>query len=119
MNIVVAEDDDINRELIKEILLSEGYNVIEVSDGQQMIAKALQSKPDLIITDIQMPNMSGDTTIAMIREYDELVNVPIIVMTGLSKIEYERLGIPKDINVIFKPVDAVKLVNTVKKVLTK
>lgn len=117
MKILVAEDDDINRELIKEVLLSEGYEVIAVSDGQDMIEIALQFKPDLIITDIQMPNMSGDTTIAMIREYDDLVKVPVIVMTGLSKVEYDRLGIPKDVNVIFKPVDTFKLIDTVKKIL--
>lgn len=116
MKILVAEDDDINRGLIKEVLLSEGYDVVDVSDGQQMIAKALESKPDLIITDIQMPNMSGDTTISMIREYDELVKVPVIVMTGLTKIEYDRLGIPKDIIVIFKPIEVSKLIEIIKKI---
>lgn len=114
MRIVLAEDDDINRALIKEILLSEGYEVVDVSDGQEMIKKALENRPDLIITDIQMPNMRGDTTIAMIREYDELVSVPIIVMTGLSKTEYDRLGIPRDINVVFKPVDISKLLDIIR-----
>lgn len=115
MRILVAEDDEINRELIKELLLSEGYEVIDVCDGQEMIAKALEIKPDLIITDIQMPNISGDTTIAMINEYDDLVGIPIIVMTGLSKIEYERLGLSRDIVVLFKPIDMNKLLEAVKR----
>ena len=115
MKILVAEDDDINRQLIKEILLSEGYEVIDVCDGQEMISQAINNKPDLIITDIQMPNMRGDTTIAMINEYDELVGVPVIVMTGLSKIEYERLGLDRNIDVIFKPIDVNKLIQVVKK----
>lgn len=115
MKILIAEDDDINRELIYEILTSEGYEVIAVSDGQQMIEKAIEMKPDLIITDIQMPNMSGDTTIAMISEYDELAGVAVIVMTGMSKIEFERLGLSRNIDVIFKPVDSSKLIETVRK----
>ncbi len=115
MKILLAEDDDINRELIYEILTEEGYDVVAVCDGQEMISKALESKPDLIITDIQMPNISGDTTIAMISEYEQLASVPVIVMTGLSKIEYDRLGLSKEISVIFKPVDSVKLIETVKK----
>lgn len=115
MRILVAEDDDINRELIKEILLGEGHEVVAVCDGQEMIARAMEIKPDLIITDIQMPNISGDTTISMINEYDDLVGIPVIVMTGLSKIEYDRLGLDKNIDVIFKPVDSDKLLRAVRK----
>lgn len=115
MRIIVAEDDDINRELVCEILSSEGYDVIPVCDGQELIAKALETKPDLIITDIQMPNIPGDTTIAMIEEYDDLVTVPIIVMTGLSEADYKKLGVSNDIDVLFKPISPEKLIQTVKK----
>lgn len=109
MKILIAEDDDINRELIKEVLEGDGYDVVCASDGQELITLALSNKPDLIITDIQMPNMSGDTMIAMIEEYDDLVKTPIIVMTGMSEKDFKGLGVSKDINVIFKPVNIEKL----------
>ncbi|MGC9070894.1 MAG: response regulator [Elusimicrobiales bacterium] len=115
MKILLAEDDDINRQLMYEILSCEGYEVIAVCDGQEMISKALESKPDLIITDIQMPNISGDTTIAMISEYESLADIPVIVVTGLSRIEFERLGLARDIDVIFKPVNSVELIEIVRK----
>jgi CheY-like chemotaxis protein len=118
MKILVAEDDDINRSLISEILSDEGYNVISVCDGEEMIKTALSDKPDLIITDIQMPNMSGDTIIAMIEEYNDLADIPIIVMTGMSENDFKKLGVSIDRKVMFKPInieELKKLVVTYKK----
>ncbi|MEF3279398.1 MAG: response regulator [Elusimicrobiota bacterium] len=115
MRILVAEDDDINRELITEILTSEGHEVIGVSDGQELIKTSLSYKPDLILTDIQMPNMSGDTMIAMIEEYDDLVKTPVVIMTGMGETEFKKLGISKDINVIFKPINVEKLKEIISK----
>ncbi|MEW6012028.1 MAG: response regulator [Elusimicrobiota bacterium] len=109
MKILIAEDDDINRELITEVLKSDGHEVTAVCDGTELIKIALDSKPDLIITDMQMPGMSGDTMISMIEEYEELASVPIIVMTGMGEVEFKKLGVSKDINVLFKPVNMSKL----------
>lgn len=115
MKILIAEDDDINRELITEILKMEGYDVIAASDGMELVKNALESKPDLIITDIQMPNMTGDTMIAMLENYPDLAPIPIIVMTGLSEKDFKNLGVSKDIPVIFKPIDIAQLKETIRK----
>jgi len=119
MRIIVAEDDDINRELILEVLSDEGYEVIGASNGIELIKYALEKKPDLIITDIQMPNMSGDTTVAMIESYNDLASVPIIIMTGMSRQDFNKLGISRDIKVLFKPLDLSELKNLVKSYLSK
>lgn len=119
MRIIVAEDDDINRELILEVLSDEGYEVIGASDGIELIKYALEKKPDLIITDIQMPNMSGDTTVSMIESYNDLASVPIIIMTGMSRQDFNKLGISRDIKVLFKPLDLSELKNLVKSYLSK
>jgi len=119
MRIIVAEDDDdINRELILEVLSDEGYEVIGASNGIELIKYALEKKPDLIITDIQMPNMSGDTTVAMIESYNDLASVPII-MTGMSRQDFNKFGISRDIKVSFKPLDLSELKNLVKSYLSK
>jgi len=119
MRIIVAEDDDINRELILEVLSDEGYEVIGASDGIELIKYALEKKPDLIMTDIQMPNMSGDTTVSMIESYNDLASVPIIIMTGMSRQDFNKLGISRDIKVLFKPLDLSELKNLVKSYLSK
>jgi len=119
MRIIVAEDDDINRELILEVLSDEGYEVIGASNGIELIKYALEKKPDLIITDIQMPNMSGDTTVSMIESYNDLASVPIIIMTGMSRQDFNKLGISRDIKVLFKPLDLLELKNLVKSYLSK
>jgi CheY-like chemotaxis protein len=119
MRIIVAEDDDINRELILEVLSDEGYEVIGASNGIELIKYALEKKPDLIITDIQMPNMSGDTTVSMIESYNDLASVPIIIMTGMSRQDFNKLGISRDIKVLFKPLDLSELKNLVKSYLSK
>ena len=119
MRIIVAEDDDINRELILEVLREEGYEVIGASNGIELIKYALEKKPDLIITDIQMPNMSGDTTVSMIESYNDLASVPIIIMTGMSRQDFDKLGISRDIKVLFKPLDLSELKNLVESYLSK
>ncbi len=115
MKILIAEDEDFNRELLKEFLTNEGYEVLAASDGQKLIEIALKNKPDLIITDIQMPNISGDTMITMIEEYEDLSDIPIIVTTGIGEKNYKNLGMTRNIEVIFKPIDLEKLKSVIKK----
>lgn len=115
MKILIAEDDDINRELITEILKNEGYEVISVCNGLELIKTVMESRPDIIITDMQMSEMGGDTVISMLEEYEELSKIPVIVMTGMGEIEFNKLGLSKDINVIFKPVNISRLKELVSK----
>jgi CheY-like chemotaxis protein len=114
MRILVAEDDDINRELVCEVLKDEGYEVVGAINGMELIKNALEKKPDIIITDIQMPEMRGDTTIAMIESYEELASIPIIIMTGMDPKEFDKLGVSKDIKVLFKPINISELKSIVK-----
>lgn len=109
MKILIADDEEILRELLKETLTKEGYNVITASDGKELIKLALEDKPDLIITDIQMPNISGDTVIAMIEEYEDLSQIPVIIITGMSETTFKQLGVSRSIEVVTKPIDLEKL----------
>ncbi|MCX7647098.1 MAG: response regulator, partial [Elusimicrobiales bacterium] len=72
MKILIAEDDDINRELITEVLKSDGHDVTAVCDGMELIKIALDSKPDLIITDMQMPVMNGTELLPYSVSYTHL-----------------------------------------------
>lgn len=90
--------------LANDILKPQGYNVITAMDGQKGLQKALEEKPDLIITDLKMPKMTGLEVIAALRERGE--DIPIILTTfhGSEQIAIEafRLGV-KDY--VIKPFD--------------
>lgn len=85
--ILVAEDDDINRELIREILNEYGYRVNEASNGKEAIKKAAQEIPDLILMDIMMPQMNGLDAIRELMGQPDTNRIPIIVLTGLNETE--------------------------------
>jgi EAL domain-containing protein (putative c-di-GMP-specific phosphodiesterase class I)/DNA-binding NarL/FixJ family response regulator len=85
--ILVAEDDEVNRELIKDILSEYGYRVREAHNGKDAVEKALEEVPDLILMDIEMPVMNGLDAIKMLMDREETNRVPIIVLTGLNETE--------------------------------
>lgn len=80
--ILVAEDNPDARELFQTVLKEEGFEVIGVEDGQAAVDAIKSGRPDLIITDIQMPRMDGIGLIKVLREQPEMAEVPILVMTA-------------------------------------
>lgn len=80
--ILYVEDNHANRELVKRILEVEGYTVLEAVDGEQGLNLAEQHKPDLILMDINLPEMDGYTVTAKMREMDGLRHIPIIALTA-------------------------------------
>lgn len=82
--ILVIEDDDIARELMRMALERRGYAVILAEDGIQGYEEALRVTPDLIITDIQMPAADGIHLVRRVRDTPELAATPILVTTGFG-----------------------------------
>jgi len=80
--ILVVEDDDVTRELMRRALERRGYAVVTAEDGIQGYEKALQESPHLIITDINMPGADGVHLVRRIRDTATLEGVPILVTTG-------------------------------------
>jgi CheY-like chemotaxis protein len=116
MKILIADDDKLSIELLSEYLKESGHTIIKTFDGEEMIKTALNEKPDLILTDIHMPKMKGDTTIAMMENYPELQNVPVIVVTATPENEIYSLGLPFEVPVVLKPIDFPKLAAEIKKI---
>jgi len=115
VKIYIAEDDDILRQMLKEFLIDEGYEVKDFSNGFDLVEYSLKEKPDLIITDIQMPQMQGDSMIAMIEAYPELAPIPVIVISGMPDKELKILGIPLEVPIMSKPFDFEKLKQAIEK----
>jgi CheY-like chemotaxis protein len=82
--ILVAEDDDVARELMKLTLEREGYAVLVAADGERGFELAEAERPDLIITDVSMPTADGVYLIRRVRSTPELAATPILVTTGFG-----------------------------------
>lgn len=112
MNILYAEDESWTRRMVKKIIENENHIVYEASNGIIGLKKFLEVKPDLIITDLSMPEMDGFEMIANIRKYND--TVPIIVTTAYRE-EAEKI-ISSVTQCIYKPILKNDLLNAIKSI---
>jgi CheY-like chemotaxis protein len=104
--VLIVEDEEAVRGLEKFILESQGYEVVEARDGLEGLTKAEFRKPDLILLDLMMPDVSGGKMFDEMKQHPATAGIPIMVVTGRSDAHEafdERVGSD---NVIMKPFDA-------------
>ena len=82
--ILVAEDDEVTRQLMCLTLERQGFDVVTAEDGIQAYDFALIQRPDLIITDVSMPGADGAHFVRRVRDTAEIKSTPIIVTTGFG-----------------------------------
>lgn len=82
--LLIVDDTELNRDLLRTVLEFHGYEVIEAADGAQGIEAACEHHPALILLDIQMPVMNGFATIAALRNEPALDGVKIIALTSFA-----------------------------------
>src|ERR1700689_613771 len=82
--ILVAEDNPVNCELLRELLEARGYSVIEAPDGQEALCMIEQSHPDIVLLDIGMPVLNGYAVIRKIRENPSLATLPVLAITAYA-----------------------------------
>jgi two-component system, cell cycle response regulator DivK len=82
INILYIEDNPDNRLLVRRILMAEGFIVLEASDAHHALEVLKTNQPDLILMDINMPDIDGYTLTARLKAMPQLENVPIIAMTA-------------------------------------
>ena len=80
--ILVAEDDEVARQLMCMTLERQGFDVLTAEDGLKAYELALTLRPDLIITDVSMPGADGAHLVRRVRDTAELASTPILVTTG-------------------------------------
>lgn len=80
--ILQIEDNYANRRLVERVLEPCGYRLLHASDGQSGIDTALQELPDLILLDMGLPDMDGQTLVSILRETPSLSSVPIVALTA-------------------------------------
>jgi two-component system cell cycle response regulator DivK len=82
--ILVVEDSDDNRRILRDLFSMAGYDVIEAHDGAEGVIKAGEHRPDLILMDIQMPVMDGYGATRLIKADPALKAIPVIAVTSYA-----------------------------------
>lgn len=90
--ILLVEDDSNLREIYGARLEAEGYNIASANDGEEALAAAVREKPDLIISDVMMPKISGFDMLDILRSTPETKDVKVIMMTALGQDEDRQRG---------------------------
>ncbi len=117
--VMVVEDDANLREIYSIRITAEGYEVVSAGDGEEALAVAVREKPDLILSDVMMPKISGFDMLDILRSTPETANIKVIMMTALSADDQrqrgERLGANKYL--VKSQVGIEDVVNTIHEIL--
>ncbi len=109
--VLVVDDDNSIRELLRQELEAEGYGVREAKDGREALAQVKREKPDLIVLDVMMPELSGFDVAAVLRNDPETLNIPIVMLSVVQdKQRGYRLGVDRYFT---KPTDTQVLLNEI------
>ncbi len=90
--LLLIDDDEILRSMLEELLLTDGHRVLTAADGEQGLRLARAHQPDLIISDVRMPGLSGHEALAQLRQTPGLEDTPVILMTGDAGLPDMRKG---------------------------
>jgi len=112
--VLIAEDNPDCLHLLHVVLENEGFVVLAAGDGAQALLILKDVKPDVIVTDLMLPLVSGGDLIRYVRKTAELAQIPIVVVSGYSR-DYEAQAFEVGASVVLqKPIDLDLLVDTVK-----
>ena len=82
IKVLVIEDDEYSRDALAHLLDAEGYDAQSAHDGEAGLEKAKETKPDVIVLDLNLPGIDGQQVIKRIRGDQSLASIPILVVTG-------------------------------------
>ena len=104
--VLVAENDEDNRFMLRVLLEMKGYRVVEARDGQEAIEVAQTERPGLILTDLQMPRLGGFAITRYLRQHPQLRKVPIVVVSGHDPTHHRTLALAAGCTAyLVKPID--------------
>jgi CheY-like chemotaxis protein len=119
-NVLIAEDNAVNRELLRELLEARGYTVVEACDGQEALRMIEQIHPDILLLDIGMPVMDGFAVMHKIRENPRLATLPVLAVTAYAMQGDQEKIMKSGFNgYLSKPIDARSLAEQLERLLSK
>ena len=116
--ILIVEDNDLNMKLFNDLLQAHGYETMQTMDGRDVLQLARENRPDLIIMDIQLPEISGLELTKMLKADDELKDIPVIAVTAFAmKGDEEKIREGGCEGYVAKPISVPTFLETVAKFL--
>ena len=118
--ILIAEDNAVNRELLRELLEMRGYTVVEACDGEEALRMIEQTQPDLLLLDVGMPVLDGFAVVRKIRENPRLAPLPVVAVTAYAmQGDREKILNSKFDGYLSKPVNSRSLAEELDRLLSK
>jgi len=112
--VLIVEDNELNMKLFNDLLEAKGYNIIQTRDGMQALDLAREHHPDLILMDIQLPEVSGLDVTRWIKEDDSIASIPVIAVTAFAmKGDEERIRQGGCEAYISKPISVATFIKTI------
>ncbi len=116
--VMVVEDNDLNMKLFHDLLEAHGYNILQTKDGMEALRLAREHRPDLILMDIQLPEVSGLEVTKWIKEDDSLKSIPVVAVTAFAmKGDEEKIREGGCEAYIAKPISVTNFLQTVARFL--
>jgi len=116
--VMIVEDNELNMKLFNDLLEAQQYETIQTSNGLAALDLAREHRPDLILMDIQLPEVSGLEVTKWLKEDDELARIPVIAVTAFAmKGDEERIRQGGCEAYISKPITVMKFIETIKSYL--
>jgi two-component system cell cycle response regulator DivK len=117
--VLIVEDNELNMKLFHDLMEAHGYNILQTRDGMEALKLARAHRPDLILMDIQLPEVSGLEVTKWIKEDDDLRSIPVIAVTAFAmKGDEEKILQGGCEAYIAKPISVTNFLKTVERFLT-
>ena len=114
--VLIVEDNELNMKLFHDLLDAHGYRILQTKDGMEALDIAREHRPDLILMDIQLPEVSGLEVTKWLKEDDQLRAIPVIAVTAFAmKGDEERIREGGCEAYLSKPISVGKFIETVRR----
>jgi len=118
--ILIVEDDDLSMKLATDLLHAHGYDTLHSVDGKDTLQLASEHHPDLIIMDIQLPEISGMEYTKRLRADDALKDIPVLAVTAFAmKGDEEKIRAAGCDDYIAKPISVLNFLETVERLINR
>jgi two-component system, cell cycle response regulator DivK len=112
--VLIVEDNDLNMKLFNDLLQAHGYGTIQTRDGREAVDMAREHKPDLILMDIQLPEISGLEVTKILKADDALKHIPVVAVTAFAmKGDEEKIREGGCEGYVAKPISVPKFLETI------
>ena len=116
--ILIADDNEDLRAMLRQFLESHGYRVLEAADGREAAEQAVRERPALVIMDLGMPDMDGLSAVAEIRRHVSAPETEILIVSAYDRLEYRTEAVAAGCGgFITKPVEPATLLKTIRLLL--